>query len=150
MRKILFLDIDGVMNSAADNGLDSQLCERNLGLLKQIVDATDCKVVLTSAWRHNPRLLQRAINSLANAGIMCFDTTPILDNGNREDEIIEWLEEWHVSCSFPYNSNDRYAILDDDELVGFDEHFVRTDYNDGIQKNHVDTVIDILNKGAFA
>lgn len=56
--KILFLDIDGVLNSyqfyenksnqeLVDNPFDTA-CVRHL---KTIIDATDAKIVLTSTWR---------------------------------------------------------------------------------------------------
>ena len=53
--KIIFLDIDGVLNSAkydkkrtADDG---NIDTTRLPLLKHIVDSTKAKIVLTSTWR---------------------------------------------------------------------------------------------------
>ena len=56
--KVLFLDIDGVIclhekgvvnwgEDEADDKFDENCCKR----LKQIIDATDCKLVLSSYWR---------------------------------------------------------------------------------------------------
>ena len=54
--KIIFLDIDGVLNSKAydskrDWNKQTNIDETRLPLIKQIVEATDAKIVLTSTWR---------------------------------------------------------------------------------------------------
>ena len=45
--KVIFLDVDGVMNSADNEWLDMK-CVDNLHM---IVEATDAKVVISSSWR---------------------------------------------------------------------------------------------------
>ena len=55
--KIVFLDIDGVLNSQAYDrvrGLyDGVIDESRLPLLKRILQQSDAKVVLTSSWRRH-------------------------------------------------------------------------------------------------
>ena len=53
--KILFLDVDGVLNydkckarCGSFRGIESE----KVALLKQIIDATGALIVLTSSWRH--------------------------------------------------------------------------------------------------
>ena len=53
--KVIFLDIDGVLNCSTTK----DLCEfytgiedKKVAILKQIVDATDAKIVLISTWRY--------------------------------------------------------------------------------------------------
>lgn len=57
MRKIIFLDIDGVLNSADHldhtkhcNGY-SDISPKKVKLLKKIVDRTGAEIVLSSTWR---------------------------------------------------------------------------------------------------
>ena len=55
MMKILFLDIDGVLNSWRYDqeriSLQDNIDETRLPLLSRIVSSTNAKIVLTSSWR---------------------------------------------------------------------------------------------------
>ena len=48
MRKIIFLDFDGVITTLKSRW---KLDKEKLELLKRIVDETDCLFVISSAWR---------------------------------------------------------------------------------------------------
>lgn len=53
LMKVIFLDIDGVLNSKGTSTLDDTYISR----LKEIVKATDAKIVLSSSWKdviYNP------------------------------------------------------------------------------------------------
>lgn len=129
--KILFLDIDGVLNSTrtcvAFGGYPIELEHINafdqvaIRLIQRLCDAADVKVVLSSAWRlHYPYAqVARAL------GLPIIDKTPYLI-GPRGMEINAWLSEHPLV--------EQYAILDDDADMLPDQlpHFVRTDGNDGL------------------
>ena len=56
--KIIFLDIDGVLNSRAYDrkrnwNEQTDIDETRLPLIKEIVDATNAKIVLSSTWREH-------------------------------------------------------------------------------------------------
>lgn len=56
--KIIFLDIDGVLNSRAYDrkrnwNEQTDIDETRLPLIKEIVDATGAKIVLSSTWRQH-------------------------------------------------------------------------------------------------
>ena len=101
--KVLFLDIDGVVNCATTTqrhrgfiGIDPRLAAR----VRRVVEATGCKVVLSSTWREeaeNRAEVERKV-------VEIYDQTPILD-GFRGDEVSAWLAE-HPEVT-------RYAIVDD-------------------------------------
>ena len=56
--KVIFLDIDGVLNSDASLMVDDRV-EGDLILnLKYIVDKTDAKIILSSSWRLYFKLLK--------------------------------------------------------------------------------------------
>ena len=76
--KVIFLDIDGVLNSDEYlkkvkrlhiQGIESEIDINKIKLLKKAVDETKAKVVLTSSWRFT-RKAQSLRNLLANYGIM--------------------------------------------------------------------------------
>lgn len=149
--KVIFLDFDGVLNSAkyllgcGDCGM--AIDPTRMVLLKQIVAATDAKIVLSTSWREhwsnnladcdNTGVL---INSIFSTyGLQIFDKTPQLHE-RRETEIKNWLD------AHPEVKN--FVVLDDrllsaDYLSG---HFIKTsNYFDGLDETDVHKAIDILN-----
>lgn len=149
--KVLFIDFDGVLNtdkyicSFAEFGLIIDPTKMNL--LKQIIDVTNAKIVLSTSWREhwdiepqNCDNIGIEINSIFEQyGLHILDKTPIL-NCCREDEIAAWLE------SNPQITN--FVILDDrfldSELIR--GHFVKTSgYSKGLDEASADKVIEILN-----
>eukprot|EP00931_Biecheleriopsis_adriatica_P056299 TRINITY_DN3335_c0_g1_i3.p1 TRINITY_DN3335_c0_g1~~TRINITY_DN3335_c0_g1_i3.p1 ORF type:complete len:135 (-),score=13.10 TRINITY_DN3335_c0_g1_i3:24-395(-) len=88
MVKILFLDVDGVVN--IPRGMDKGL----LNNLKSIVDETGCKIVLSSDWRNAAQTRNEIRNILRSLGmdfISCTPPTRSLQN-RRPEEILEWIE----------------------------------------------------------
>lgn len=123
--KILFLDIDGVLNNSKTQerclgftGVDKKLAGR---LTKWLRDNTEVFIVLSSTWRIDPRMWY-AIN---DEGITWIDKTDEL-NG-RSQQIARWLEA-HPEVT-------QYAILDDQDYKwNFDqrEFFVQTNGHYGL------------------
>ncbi|MDE6189696.1 MAG: hypothetical protein K2G37_05375, partial [Clostridia bacterium] len=88
--KIIFLDIDGVLNSRAydrlrDWNILSDIDETRLPLLKKLVDTTGAKIVLSSTWRahwnEDPNLCDEDgmyINkTFAKYGLFVYSRTPL-------------------------------------------------------------------------
>eukprot|EP00931_Biecheleriopsis_adriatica_P056301 TRINITY_DN3335_c0_g1_i6.p1 TRINITY_DN3335_c0_g1~~TRINITY_DN3335_c0_g1_i6.p1 ORF type:complete len:249 (-),score=22.33 TRINITY_DN3335_c0_g1_i6:14-727(-) len=95
MVKILFLDVDGVVN--IPRGMDKGL----LNNLKSIVDETGCKIVLSSDWRNAAQTRNEIRNILRSLGmdfISCTPPTRSLQN-RRPEEILEWIETSSVDFS---------------------------------------------------
>lgn len=149
--KVIFIDFDGVLNtekyvrSCAEFGLI--IDPSKMALLKQIIDATDAKIVLSTSWReHWDEVPQNCdnigieINNIFEQyALHIFGKTPIL-NSCREDEIAEWLK------INPQVTN--FVVLDDrfldSEIIR--EHFVKTSgYSRGLDETSVDKAIEILN-----
>ena len=141
--KYLFLDIDGVMNSVADNDLDGDICERNILLLKQIVDKTNCTIIISSAWRKMTKRYNNMCRKLCSYGIEIYDKTPSIDEGNRGDEIKLWLKSNNIEPVEELT----FAVLDDEKVPDMRNHLVKTDYMYGLQQEHVNKVVEILNNG---
>lgn len=136
MVKYLFLDIDGVLNSSEDD-FTHNISDEKINLLKQIVEKTNCRVILSSSWRNMPQLKMAFCRQLAQHGIEVFSQTPYLPEKSRVDEIRTFLSNNLRPENCPY------AVIDDDNLDI--DNFIRTDYNHGIQQSHVDKIIEILN-----
>jgi len=143
--KVLFLDIDGVLNSAfvldeqrRGDAIDRGMVER----INQIVDATGCKIVISSTWRILHPLGQLTA-LLRQHGLrdVVIDKTPRLDATyfNRGDEILMWLHSRPDVDSF---------IAIDDSAGEFDkipDRLVATTWKHGLQDEHVVKAIELLN-----
>ena len=143
--KIIFLDIDGVMNhEKSTEDMDSSC----LYQLKRIVDATNAKIVLSSSWRlyflrgdQNPvkQYFEKRLNLF---GMEVYDITPNIGSSMRALEINKWLKE--------NNSAAQYVILDDSMFPGFHKmknHLCMTNWSaGGLTAEHADQAIRILNQ----
>jgi|SRR5436309_12343223 len=107
--KVIFLDIDGVLNCDKTPNprkfpyiVDKKLLAR----FTKFLDRTGAKVVLTSSWRVDPvgRFAAR------HFGVPFMDVCPDMPKRSRREEILAWLAD-HPKVS-------RYAVIDngDDEL----------------------------------
>jgi hypothetical protein len=154
--KVLFLDIDGVLNSREyDSGRswvngDFFIDETRLPLLKRVVEETGAKIVLSSTrrehWDADPTQCEeegKYINEcLARYGLSIYDKTDILGLfTERKGEIEKWLSE--------HDDVERFAIVDDFCMMWgrLEKFFVGTDRNEGrgLEERHVQKLIRILN-----
>lgn len=112
--KIIFLDIDGVLNSITSmvtnknatnpNGLSKEA----IGLLRLIVKHTRAKIVISSSWKvfGNKDWFCGLFEAYGWHLPPIIDITPSMSNNRiRGDEIDEWLS---------YNKCDKYICIDDD------------------------------------
>lgn len=123
MKKFIFLDCDGVMNNERDivdrtkDGRDHEIYTletRCIKLLRELVENTGAKVVLTTTWR-KLRTLEELKILFHNKGFNMkhiIDVTPDFKKkcgSVRGNEIHDWLEK-----NLDYNEFHRYVIFDDD------------------------------------
>lgn len=149
--KVIFLDFDGVLNSAkylldcGDYGI--AIDPTRMVLLRRIVDATGAKIVLSTSWREHWSKDLRGCNStgvlinniFSEYGLQVYDKTPEL-HARREVEIKSWLDRHpEVKC---------FVVLDDRLLSAdyLNGHFIKTsNYFDGLDETDVQKAMDILN-----
>ena len=109
--KVIFLDIDGVLNCKTTPNprqfpyvVDKKLLAR----LMRLLDRTGAKVVLSSSWRIDP------VGRFAakHWGVPFIDVCPDKPKSPRRNEMLAWLSR-HPKVT-------RYAVIDDedDELDG--------------------------------
>lgn len=148
--KVIFLDIDGVLNSwkydQERGSLDENIDKTRLPLICEIVNATNAQIVLTSTWRKHwsqktdeADQIGRKINeTFALYNLTIMDKTP--DLNNRPQEIKAWLCNQLV---------ERFVIIDDIHFgwEDLDKNVVKTNYRvgRGLGHSHVQRSIDILN-----
>ena len=162
MNKVIFLDIDGVLNSqntfidnheyrkfflknmngSVDDEIGHIMLDIDLDkvfMLRDICNLTGAKVVVSSCWR---RLMVYPLfeEKLTSLGIPIVGITPFISN-NRGDEIRKYLEE---------NQVDDFIILDDDIFRDFNEfenYLVKTSfYEDGLNDEISIEVVRILRR----
>lgn len=140
--KILFLDIDGVMNTmellTPENGY-RYICPERVKLLKHIVDETGCKIVLSSAWRTAKRERNMVREALAKENLKFISETPITCAYPRCNEIMEWL-------MMAGQTVEDYVILDDWEDAGIKGHFFHTHEDVGLTPEMTEDIISYLNR----
>lgn len=154
--KIIFLDIDGVLNSRqflenrteeikidhVPDFMANMLDRRALDHLKTIVEETGSKIVISSTWRigRKPEWFIRVFEHISDFKFPIIGTTPLLDDKIRGEEIKHWLE----------NSSDveRFVIVDDDSdfLEEQKQFFVQTSFKTGLTSKERDAIIELLNK----
>ena len=148
--KVLFLDFDGVLNSEkyvrGCGHFGAVIDPSRMVLLKQIVDATGARLVLSTSWREHWGRTDaecddtgRQINAIfADHGLTVWDKTPQL-RLSREEEIKAWLDVHPEVTAF--------AVLDDRVLSAdfLDGHFVKTaNYRDGLDEAAAAKAIALL------
>ena len=104
--KVIFFDIDGVLNADTTPNprsfpyiVDRTLLRRFKALLKR----TGAKPVMSSTWRVDPVGLCAA----RHFGIPFFDVCPDRPRGTRCSEVLLWLKR-HPTVT-------RYAVIDDED-----------------------------------
>lgn len=163
MKKIIFLDIDGVLN-VIPQGRDrfgSLFHPHLVENLKYIIEETNAEIVISSTWRFSGLSVLQTMWEMRGLPGEVIDTTPwtaatwvvnLYDESSgpeRGYEIQEWIDK---------NNPDRYVIIDDDDdfLNRQFKYFVKTsdnqDHDDcidigyGLTRKCAERVIKILNE----
>jgi hypothetical protein len=161
--KIIFLDIDGVLNHEAFykeryekrndgnviehpyNEIDSK-CVANLNML---ITDTNAKVVISSTWRHSG--LSYCEDVLSYHGFMgdIIDVTPSSPTRFRGLEILDWIKNNEELIGEPHYNFTEYVILDDDSdmLYWQRNNFLLIDRFVGLTMGDVFRAKKILNNG---
>lgn len=150
--RIVFLDVDGVLNSylwtvrpktVEENQGDPDLDPFAINLLNEFTQIFDLKIVISSDWRISSYCIPR----LKNAGVKnIIDTTPLtilnsykLKNWvKRGEEIQMWLNE--------HPEVENYVIFDDREDIEQKDHFIKIDSYRGLTQEDIQKAIEILSK----
>ena len=148
-KKLIFLDVDGVLNSDTywmsldeEEKYSLRHLDRNaIKKLKRIVDKTGAEIVVSSTWRKFKEDMDVLSDSLYVYGLSVMSKTPVLYNKERGDEISAWFE------SHPDFKDAVYVILDDDADMNVHmDRLVKTDYRYGLTDSKAEKAIEMLNE----
>lgn len=131
-KKLIFLDIDGVLNSEhfdcgvyqeiekgsnEKNYRQRSMCPNLINNLNMITDETDALIVISSHWRHCEDTLEEVIaffdtteitgNIIGRTPYICFD-----DRCNVNSTVFRGTEIYYFKDFFDFKG--KYCILDDD------------------------------------
>ncbi len=164
--KLIFLDIDGVLNNMGwlhtmySLGTDPMKLRRELldrvsvGVLNDIVKWTGAKVVISSSWRWGRTLNDmRAI--LADNGFIgeVIGMTPV--DGDLVKEILcmygERIQRGHEIRAWLKNhimeglEVEAYVVIDDSgDMAGVEDHLVLLNHDTGLQAEHIPAILKKL------
>ncbi len=154
---LIFLDVDGVLNTTNSRFTKYEVKESNVEALGMLVDMLNkkgyiVKVVLSSTWRLgydkdykqcSPQV-QNLITKLASVSITIYDKTPIYKDKTRDVEIARFIKGYELK-----HDNFAYVILDDDTSVFNkdalrDMNFYKVSEKTGLVASDVNGIVKML------
>ena len=137
--KVLFLDIDGVLNRFDLESIGSKVEDDLIENLVYVIKETGCKIVISSSWKMAPILMDILEENLfpkLPAGCVIGCTPDIVPQVNREVEIKQWLDKHQGEV-------EKYVIVDDYnfELKSLLEQCVITDALTGFTKENANECV---------
>jgi hypothetical protein len=139
--KVIFLDIDGVLNSAETMKEGIHLDNKKVVLLNNIIKETGAKVVISSSWRIGSTV-KEIQKQLRLAGLRKYPNiigfTPNPKTGFRGDDIERWLQD---------NKEVTQYVIVDDGSDFFDyqkDYLVQTEWEVGLNWFFADQMLDLL------
>jgi len=145
--KIIFLDIDGVLNSRKCSEEKHfkgsvQICPELIQNLNRIIRETGAGIVVTSTWRlAGLAKIRRRLKIVGVEGKIIGITPDTYFSRGME------ISFWECECPKKYIS-DNYVILDDyDDFFDYQKQYlVRTDSSVGLSEKNADRAIEILGR----
>ena len=136
--KLIFLDIDGVLNAKAKG--EPSVCEMDgdkIEILNYIVSTSGASVVLSSSWRLTA--FDEVCQRLAEQGVRVIGKTPAFGGNNRAKEILSCLEGFDGGV-------EAFVILDDQAVRWgkLQTHLVRTVPTRGLTQANAEKALKIL------
>ena len=165
--KIVFLDVDGVLNHSTTKetfnnyvGIDAENLAVFGDFMRTVGQSDDVRIVLSSSWRKGvnregnvlPDGYKYLLEQLESVQLSIYDVTPVLPSDdwyeNRGTEILKWLKE-HKDLGI-----DGYVVLDDEYYpdfmtTGVSKHWIRTSWDDpkgGFRDKHKRYALRLIQK----
>ena len=170
--KIIFLDVYGVLiHKNCYNRENLNIDEEKVKILKQIVEKTNAKIVLSSTWKNsyqkntapNKNRYEVLENILNRNGLEIYDRVPGKKPVPLSESQIKSKTYKKVTSKYnPYTRRSgeikdylenhqiqSFLIIDDRDFdwkfFGYHKHLIRTTRKKGLLKKHIKKAIKILN-----
>ena len=156
-RRVIFLDVDGVLNSSASVGMQHPLEDDLVEKLGFVVNRTGADIVVSSTWRLLPEPLSALKTRLEAAGITVISSTvdkreEFLDSGTagdpntdyaalQQDQRVAEIREW---VQLNADHIESWAAVDDMDLSSLGPQFVRTERHLGLQAEQAEALVALL------
>ena len=161
---IIFLDVDGVLNSMAYFEYNKKIGKKVLEIsdyhlqrLAEIYHTCNAKIVLSSTWRQLDcddnascmKMYKYLVDELARYNMEIVSKTPIIDM-NRPLEIKTWIDNRTDKDEINFVSLDDDFTKEHYDKYGIGDHLVKTEFfckdisEGGLHQEHVDKAIEIL------
>lgn len=158
LSKVIFLDIDGVLNTSFTRDRQESIDEFRVAYLAEVVHKTNAKIVLTSTWRYNfdrgifslkpiSKSTKELVKTLKKHKVKISDLLPDTPNDQRAEDILNYIQKNNIT---------QFIILDDELFnypsLSLDKHLVRTKFDArdekeaGFTEGMIQRVIELLNK----
>ena len=154
---LIFLDIDGVLNTSNSFNTKYEVHEENIKALSLLIDDLKkqgyfVKIILTSTWRLGydsafekcSEQVKELITKLDIYNIHIADKTPVYKANTRDKEILRYIRGYQLE-----NNNFTYIILDDDVSI-YDNNvlkslnFYKVNQHTGLVKNDINKIMKII------
>ena len=154
MRRIIFLDFDGVLNTEYYQGLlqfqgkqwqdehGAFFDPRAVRQLKRVIDTTGADIVVESSWKYLGLEAMQELWRVRDLPGRVIDITPSLTgNASKGEEIAAWLSEYAMPDA-------RYVIIDDEYVVLDTQipYFIWTNPYEGLTEEQANRAISILHR----
>lgn len=143
---IIFLDVDGVLNSGKwieanqDKSFLELIDPAAVARVNSLKEKTNAKIVISSSWRGQFLNVANGFEKLteffAKYGVTdIVGMTPRFHGKRRCEEIQGWLNQHKIK---------NFVILDDDLSADVAGRQVKTFFEDGLQDHHIEEALRIL------
>lgn len=139
--KIVFLDIDGVMNNPTNWGRrgEGAILRHTCEMMNEVVKKTDCKIVISSTWRKiYPVCEIRKFFMSHGWRAPIIGRTPDSRDGFRGGEVAEYLKMMNLE-------DPTYVCVDDEGDFFPHQPLVQTSGYVGLTQADADKIVAILN-----
>lgn len=144
--KVIFLDMDGVLNGVCDKfcGVNTDCAKR----LQRIIDATGAKLVISSSWRY--MILQGAMTDLGFQYLLGTHgiTADVIGHTCSDDNVPQRGEQIRAWLRTHRPRPEKWLTIDDGGNVEFpnfsEKQWVQTNGAIGLTDEDVDWVIHLL------
>lgn len=144
--KLVFLDVDGVLNNMDSCRSGTEIQDDKLKLLKKIINCTGAEIVISSSWRLVDHELKQLSQALKKYDMEYIGCTPKLFY--RTDEIASFMKDYRKNNKDLNISH--WIAIDDINLSKWNaklmkDHFVHTSLLKGLTQFDVEKAIQLLN-----